>query len=77
MNTATDKTIHETVQAMIGEIGKLRQLVAIDSMPLKLQQVRQLLRELDYDMEQRAAQDKLRGTPGGSAPWGDHSRSQD
>lgn len=55
MTSALDKTVHETVKAMIGEIGKLRSIVAIDNMPDKLQQVRQLLRELDYDLEQRAA----------------------
>lgn len=47
-----NKTVHETVKAMINEIGELRQFVAIDSMPDKLQQVRQLLRELDYELEQ-------------------------
>lgn len=45
--------VHETVKAMIGEIGELRKFVAIDSMPYKLQQVRQLLRELDYELEQQ------------------------
>lgn len=50
--TPTQATIHETVIAMIGEIGKLRQLCAIDQMPEKLQQVRQMLRELDAELEQ-------------------------
>lgn len=48
---AQSKTVHETVQRMISEIGELRKLVAIDNMPHKLQQVRQLLRELDAELE--------------------------
>lgn len=50
---ATAATIHQTVKNMIGEIGALRQLVAIDNMPDKLQQVRQLLRELDAELESK------------------------
>lgn len=51
--SAHKETVKATVEAMINEIGKLRQFVAIDSMPTKLQQVRQLLRELDAEMEQK------------------------
>jgi len=54
--TATTATVHQTVKNMISEIGQLRQLVAIDNMPHKLQIVRQLLRELDAELE--AAQAK-------------------
>jgi hypothetical protein len=43
--------IKSTVIAMLNEIGELRKTVAIDSMPQKLQQVRQLLRELDADLD--------------------------
>jgi hypothetical protein len=49
-NTAHKEQVKKTVEAMIGEIGKLRQFMAIDSMPYKLQQVRQLLRELDEEL---------------------------
>jgi hypothetical protein len=40
----------KTVTAMIDELGKLRLLVGIDSMPAKLQLIRQLLRELDVEL---------------------------
>jgi hypothetical protein len=43
-----------TVEAMLDQIGLLRKLVAIDSMPLKLQQVRQLLRELNAELDKKA-----------------------
>lgn len=47
--------VHATVMAMVDQIGQLRQNgVAIDAMPPKLQQVRQLLRELDAELQQRA-----------------------
>ena len=36
-----------TVEAMLNQIGLLRKLMAIDSMPVELQEVRQLLRVLD------------------------------
>ena len=45
----------KTVTAMIDEIGKLRLVVAIDSMPAKLQQIRQLLRELDAELNKQNA----------------------
>jgi len=35
---------------MLNEIGLLRKVVSIDSMPDKLQQIRQLLRELDAEL---------------------------
>lgn len=54
MSDAHDAAVHKAVQAMINEIGQLRMLVAIDSMPHKLQQVRQLLRELDNEYERRS-----------------------
>ena len=44
---AHKKTVAKTVEAMINEIGKLRQMVAIDNMPDELQQARHLLRVLD------------------------------
>ena len=44
---AHKKTVAKTVEAMINEIGKLRQMVAIDDMPAELQQARHLLRVLD------------------------------
>ena len=44
------QAVAQTVERMINEIGQLRLLVAIDSMPEKLQQVRQLLRELDAEL---------------------------
>lgn len=50
--SAQSKTVHQTVQNMIGEIGKLRQLVAIDNMPEELQKIRQMLRELDYKLQE-------------------------
>jgi hypothetical protein len=36
-----------TVEAMLDQIGLLRKLMAIDNMPVELQQARQLLRVLD------------------------------
>lgn len=54
--SAIDKTVAQTVQNMISEIGELRKLVAIDSMPDKLQKVRQLLRELDEEFYQKSKQ---------------------
>ena len=48
--SAHNETVHHTVEAMINEIGLLRQFVGIGSMPYKLQQVRQLLRELDAEL---------------------------
>ncbi|MCG5512811.1 hypothetical protein [Ectothiorhodospira shaposhnikovii] len=57
--TKTDEAVHAAVQAMINEIGELRMLVAIDSMPEKLQKARQLLRELDEELHQRANQSRL------------------
>lgn len=59
MNTTHDAATHQAIQAMINEVGQLRLLVAIDSMPEKLQRVRQLLRELDAEYEQRAKQSRL------------------
>ena len=59
MNMHNDAAIHEAVKAMINEVGSLRMLVAIDSMPEKLQKARQLLRELDDELEQRAKQSRL------------------
>jgi bacterioferritin-associated ferredoxin len=53
---AIDKTVAQTVQNMISEIGELRKIVAIDSMPDKLQKVRQLLRELDEEFYQKSKQ---------------------
>jgi hypothetical protein len=47
MQTAQTKTVAKTVENMINEIGLLRQLVAIDCMPIELQQARHLLRQLD------------------------------
>lgn len=43
-----------TVEAMLDQIGLLRKLVAIDNMPVKLQQVRQLLRELNAELDKKA-----------------------
>lgn len=57
--SAHDAATHKAIQAMINEVGQLRLLVAIDSMPEKLQRVRQLLRELDAEYEQRAKLSKL------------------
>jgi hypothetical protein len=51
-NAAHREQVKATVEAMIDELGKLRQFMAIDSMPYKLQQVRQLLRELDYELSE-------------------------
>ena len=48
-----DAAVRDTVEAMINEIGKLRLLVAIDNMPFKLQEVRQLLRELDEELNRK------------------------
>lgn len=56
---AHDAAVHKAIQAMINEVGQLRMLVAIDSMPEKLQRARQLLRELDAEYERRAKQSKL------------------
>lgn len=50
MTSATIATVLKTVEAMRGEIGLLRQLVAIDNMPLKLQTVRHLLMELEVEL---------------------------
>lgn len=50
MNAPTTPAIKQTVAAMLNEIGMLRKVVALDSMPIKLQQVRQLLRELDAEL---------------------------
>jgi hypothetical protein len=48
-----DAAVKQTVINMINEIGLLRKLVAIDSMPYKLQQARLLLRELYAEYEER------------------------
>lgn len=53
MSNHNEAAVKATVKAMINEIGKLRLLVAIDSMPVKLQSVRQLLRELDAELDRR------------------------
>lgn len=50
MNSPTTPAVKQTVAAMLNEIGMLRLVVPIDSMPDKLQQVRQLLRELDAEL---------------------------
>lgn len=50
MNAPTTPAVKQTIEAMLNEIGMLRKIVAIDSMPDKLQQVRQLLRELDAEL---------------------------
>lgn len=47
--------IQTTVEAMINEIGQLRKLMAIDSMPIELQQVRQLLRVLEAKLNEVTA----------------------
>ena len=47
MQTAQAKTVAKTVQNMINEIGLLRKVVEIDSMPVELQEARYLLRQLD------------------------------
>lgn len=57
-----DAATHQAIQNMINEIGQLRMLVAIDSIPEKLQRVRQLLRELDAEYEVRAKQSRLMQT---------------
>lgn len=54
MQAATTKTVAQTVQNMINEIGMLRKIVEIDSMPVELQQVRQLLRQLDEKISKAA-----------------------
>lgn len=56
---AHDAATYKAIQAMINEFGQLRLLVAIDSMPEKLQRARQLLRELDAEYELKAKQSKL------------------
>lgn len=48
---ATTPAVKETVHNMLNEIGKLRLLVALDNMPIELQQVRQLLRQLEARLE--------------------------
>jgi hypothetical protein len=46
---------------MLNEIGELRRFVAIDNMPDKLQQVRQLLRELDAELEEQKRKQQSNG----------------
>jgi len=53
LSAAQGNLVHDTVTDMMACIGELRKFMALDSMPLKLQQVRQLLRELDHEMSQR------------------------
>jgi len=50
MTSPTTIAVKQTVAAMLNEIGLLRKVVSIDSMPDKLQQIRQLLRELDAEL---------------------------
>lgn len=56
MQRVNESLVADTVRRMIGEIGVLRRFVAIDQMPEKLQQARQLLRELDHELTQREIQ---------------------
>lgn len=51
MTAPNHSAIRKTVSALINEIGELRRLVGIDSMPEELQQVIQLLRMLDARLE--------------------------
>jgi hypothetical protein len=53
--------VHDTVHRMLNEIGELRRFVAIDNMPDKLQQVRQLLRELDAELEEQKRKQQSNG----------------
>jgi Asp/Glu/hydantoin racemase len=44
--------VHNTVIEMIGLLGQLRKTVAIDQMPLELQNIRIELKKLDERLEQ-------------------------
>lgn len=64
MRRTTRSNVQKTVAAMLNEIGLLGETgLALDDFPPKLHQVRQLLRELEADLEEQTDRAKY-GVPG-------------